>query len=100
MTTFSGTINSTGRITAEQSKKLATYTKVGWQPTKWTTNGDTTLPQLIVDGYEILTGLTINSTGRITADQAKQQSTYENAGWDFINTWEMEDYPVLKTPST
>jgi hypothetical protein len=40
-----------------------------------------------------------NGGARITAEQAKQQSTYANLGWDFENVWMIDEgksYPELR----
>lgn len=45
--------------------------------------------------------MAINATERISESQAKQRSTYENAGWDFSTVWNIEEgvgYPTLRQP--
>lgn len=84
-------------ITEAQAKQAQTYIDlVGWQPTRWTTNNDTTYPQLIPNGYDTFEA---NIQGqKITDEQAKQRQTYVNAGWDFTNVWtidEGESYPYF-----
>jgi hypothetical protein len=98
MTTFNGTINSTGQITVDQAKQKETYTNVGWQfPNQWTIEEGVSYPIISPNPYGTFDG-TINSTGRITDTQVKQMQTYTNATWDFEGTWaiqEDESYPIL-----
>lgn len=95
MTTFTGNRQGTP-ITEQQAKQASTYIGLGWQPKKWTTNGDTTFPQLIPNGYDLFKGI-IQGT-KITESQAKQKTTYESLGWDFNETWKIDEgqsYPYL-----
>ena len=95
MTTFEGIKQGTP-ITAQQANQFATYQALGWQATRWTTNGDTTFPQLISNGYDTFNG-TIQGT-RIPKIQAKKRATYESLGWDFATIWKIDEgqsYPYL-----
>ena len=95
MTTFTGNRQGAS-VTEAQAKQLTTYTSIGWAPTRWTTNGDTTYPQLIPNGYA-----TFNEAiqgAKITELQAKQRTTYEPLGWDFATIWKIDEgrsYPYL-----
>ena len=95
MTTFTGNRQGTP-ITEEQAKQASTYSALGWQPTRWTTNGDTTYPQLIHNGYDLFSGTVQGS--KITEIQSKQRAIYESLGWDFESIWKIDEgqsYPYL-----
>lgn len=79
-----------------QAKQLSTYTSNGWSRGRWTTNGNTTYPKLIPNGYDTFDGQRQGTI--ITHEQATKPDIYIDAGWSFAFVWEFKEgveYPQL-----
>lgn len=92
---FGGLVQGT-LITNAQTKQWMTYYDAYWSSYQWTTNDDTTLPVLKIDGH---VEIVLKSQGTLISEsQARQKATYESAGWRFGYPWVIQDgetYPEL-----